>query len=332
MNKIAVLGDGGWGTALAIEFAKKTYNVSLWGVFKDYIEEIAEKRENIKFLKGVKIPKEIAITSSMDEALIGSDIVIIAIPSKYLRGILQENKKLYKKDATYISAVKGIESGTMMRMSEVIPDVLGKGLKVAAISGPSIAIEVAKGMPTTIVASSIDRELTKKVQNVLSGERLRVYTSGDLIGVELGGALKNIIAIAAGISDSLGFGTNTKAAIMTRGLAEITRLGTAMGAKQETFAGLSGMGDLITTCISPYSRNRWFGEMLGKGKRAKEIVEETEMVVEGVTTTKSAYELSQKYGVDMPITREIYNVIYNEKSQKEIVKDLMLRSPKPEQY
>jgi len=219
-----------------------------------------------------------------------------------------------------------------MRMSEVAGDVLGKNKKIVVVSGPSIAIEVAKGLPTTLVAASRDITLASEAQDTLMCAALRVYTSTDVIGVELGGSLKNIIAIAAGMSDSLGFGTNTKAAILTRGLAEITRLGVAMGASQETFAGLSGLGDLVTTCISPYSRNRWFGEMLGKGKKADDIIKETEMVVEGVTTAKSAFELSKKYNVDMPLTREVYEIIYKNKSPKDVVKDLLLRSAKPEVY
>lgn len=332
MEKIAIVGDGGWGTALAIELFRKNFNVSLWGIFKDYVKSIAKSRENIKFLKGVKIPKGINVTAILDEALCEASIVILAVPSKYMRSILQQLREIKQENPIYISATKGIENDTLMRMSEVIQDVLGRGKKIVAVSGPSIAIEVARELPTTIVASSQKLDSAKEVQRALMSQRLRVYASDDLIGVELGGALKNIIAIAAGISDSLGFGTNTKSAILTRGLAEITRLGVAMGAKRETFAGLSGMGDLVTTCISPHSRNRWFGEMLGKGEKAKDIVRKTEMVVEGVTTTKSAYELSRKYGVDMPITCEIYSVIYNEKSPTDVVKDLMLRSPKPEQY
>ncbi|MBL7070961.1 MAG: NAD(P)-dependent glycerol-3-phosphate dehydrogenase [Candidatus Omnitrophica bacterium] len=330
MNKVCILGDGGWGTALAIRLSEKGVDVSLWGVFEDYIRSISETRQNTKFLKGIAIPAEVNITPSLKPALSGAGIVILAIPSKYLRDILPRLKGVLADASILVSAAKGIEGRTLMRMSELIEDVLGKDRKIAAISGPSIAIEVAKGMPATIVASSRSLNLAREVQNVLAGDKLRVYSSDDLTGVELGGALKNIIAIAAGISDSLGFGANTKAAILTRGLAEITRLGVAMGARRETFAGLSGMGDLITTCISPHSRNRWFGEMLGRGKRAKAIVEETEMVVEGVTTTESAYRLSQKIGVDMPITREIYNVIYKDKSPKDVVKDLMMRSPKIE--
>ena len=330
MEKIAVIGDGGWGTALSIGVFKKGYKVSLWGVFEDYIRTLDKGRDNTKFLKGIKIPREIEITSVLTKALEGAGAVILAVPSKYLRGVLRQFNGSYARGTLYISAVKGIENDTLMRMSEVVEDVLGDAAKVATVSGPSIAVEVAREMPTTLVASSKEPGAAKSVQDILTGTRLRVYTSDDIVGVELGGSLKNIIAIAAGISDSLGFGANTKAAILTRGLAEITRLGVAMGAKPVTFAGVSGMGDLVTTCISSHSRNRWFGEMLGKGKKVADIVKETEMVVEGVTTTKSAYLLSKKFGVEMPITNEIYNVIYNDKSPKDVVKDLMLRSPKAE--
>lgn len=332
MKKISIIGDGGWGTALSIALSRKGLGVSLWGVFKDYIESVAKTRENAKFLNGIKIPDGVRITASLEDAIDSTDAVILAVPSKYLRSVLENLKKIAPKERLYISAAKGIEDGTLLRMSEMIKELLGKDIKVVAVSGPSIAIEVAKELPTTIVAASDDIKLAKEAQDILMCGALRVYTSGDIIGVELGGSLKNIIAIAAGISDSLGFGTNAKAAILTRGLAEITRLGVAMGARQETFAGLSGLGDLVTTCISPYSRNRWFGEMLGKGKRVDEIVGRTEMVVEGVTTAKSAYELSGRYNVEMPITREVYEVIYKNKPPKDVVKDLMRRSAKPEVY
>lgn len=332
MRKIAIIGDGGWGTALSVVLSQKGHDVSLWGFFKDYIESVAKTRENVKFLKGVAIPRSIKVTASLEEAISGASAVILAVPSKYLRSVLENLKKIAEKDAVYISATKGIESDTLLRMSEVATGVLGKGIKIVAVSGPSIAVEVVKGLPTTLVAASRDMDLARDVQEILMCGVLRVYTSDDVIGVELGGSLKNIIAIAAGASDSLGFGTNTKAAILTRGLAEIKRLGTEMGARQETFAGLSGLGDLITTCISPYSRNRWFGEMLGKGKKAENIIKETEMVVEGVTTAKSAFELSKKYNVDMPLTREVYEIIYKNKPPKEAVKDLLLRSAKPEVY
>lgn len=332
MKKLAIIGDGGWGTALSLVLSQKGLNVSLWGVFKDYIESVAGTRENVKFLKGIKIPQSVNITASLEEALNRADAVLLAIPSKYFRSVLGNLKKVSRKETVYISATKGIESGTLLRMSEVAGEVLGQDIKVVAVSGPSIAVEVAQGLPTTLVAACDDAELAKKVQDILMCPALRVYTTTDVVGVELGGSLKNIVAIAAGMSDSLGFGTNTKAAILTRGLAEISRLGTAMGAKQETFSGLSGLGDLITTCISPYSRNRWFGEMLGEGKKADDIIKQTEMVVEGVTTAKSAYELSKRYKIEMPITREVYEIIYNGKSPKDVVKDLMLRSAKPEVY
>ncbi len=332
MRKISIIGDGGWGTALSVALSGKGLDVTLWGFFKDYIGTVAKTRENVKFLKGVKIPQSVHITASLDDAIDKSDAVILAVPSKYFRSVLDEVKKYAISGRIYISATKGIEGETLMRMSEVVSNVLGSSNKVAAVSGPSIAIEVAKGLPTTLVAACEDIKLAEEAQDILMCAALRVYTTTDVIGVELGGSLKNIIAIAAGMSDSLGFGTNTKAAILTRGLAEITRLGVAMGAKSETFAGLSGIGDLVTTCVSPYSRNRWFGEILGSGKKVKDIISQTEMVVEGVTTTKSAYELSKKYNVDMPITREVYEIIYNGKSPKDVVKDLMMRSAKPEVY
>jgi len=331
MSKIAIVGDGGWGTALAIELFKKGFSVSLWGAFKEYVDETAAARENVKFLKGVKIPRGIEITADY-KPLLKAEITIFAVPSQYLRSVLKRLEKIKDGNSIYVSAVKGIENNTLMRMSEVMRDILGEGKKIAAISGPTIAVELARGLPTTIVVSSEDAESAKKVQGVLAGEHLRAYTSEDIIGVELGGSLKNIVAIAAGISDALGFGANTKAALLTRGLAEITRLGAAMGAKRETFAGLSGIGDLITTCISPYSRNRWFGEMLGKGKRADAILKETEMAIEGAATVKSAYELSRRHNAEMPITREVYDVIYGSKKPEAAVRDLMKRSAKPEHY
>ncbi len=332
MKKIAIIGDGGWGTALSVILSQKELDISLWGFFKDYIESVALVRENVKFLKGVDIPEKVWVTASLEDATKNASAVILAVPSKYLRNVLVGLKKTARKDAIYISATKGIESDTLLRMSEVVTGVLGKDIKVAVVSGPSIAIEVAKGLPATVVAASKDINLAKDAQEILMCGALRVYTSTDVIGVELGCSLKNIIAIAAGMSDSLGFGTNTKAAILTRGLAEIMRLGMEMGARQDTFAGLSGLGDLITTCISPYSRNKWFGEMLGKGKRADDIIKETEMVVEGVTTARSAFELSKRYNVDMPLTKEVYEIIYKNKPPKDVVKDLMLRSAKPEVY
>jgi len=327
--KIAVLGDGGWGTTLSILLYKNKHDVTLWGVFPDYISYIQDNRENTKFLKGIKIPPDLKLTSSIEDASNGAEIIVLAIPSQYIRDVLNKLKPSNTKKAIFVNVAKGIENNTLMRMSEVIGDVLGD-VRLVILSGPNIAREVATGIPTTVVASSVDKNLANKTQEVFTTKHFRVYTSDDLIGVELGGSLKNIIAIAAGINDGLGFGTNSKAAILTRGLVEIMRLGVAMGAKKETFSGLSGMGDLVTTCISPYGRNRWFGEEIGKGKKLSEIKKETEMVVEGVTTTKSAYELAKKYKVDMPITEQIYQVLYHGKDPRKAVTELMTREPKAE--
>jgi len=327
--KIAVLGDGGWGTTLSILLYRKKYDITLWGVFPDYISYLKDKRENTKFLAGISIPKELRITDSIEEATEGAELIVLAVPSQYMRSVLEKLKPLNIKKAIFVNVAKGIENDNLMRMSEVIKGVLGD-IKIVSLSGPSIAREVATGVPTTVVASSEDKNCAKKVQDVFRAETFRVYTSDDLIGVELGGSLKNIIAIAAGINDGLGFGANSKSALLTRGLVEITRLGVAMGARKETFSGLSGIGDLITTCVSPHGRNRWLGEEIGKGKKLKEIEKETEMVVEGVATTKSAYELAKKYKIEMPITEQIYQVLYNGKKPRQAVVELMTRQPKPE--
>lgn len=328
-RRISVIGDGGWGTTLAMLLSKKGFEVALWGAFPDYVETLKHTRENIKFLPNIKIPEAVKITASLDEALSNKDVVILAIPSQFARGIVTRLKMCDLSNKIFVSVIKGIETSSLKRISEVIVEALGE-IPLAVLSGPTIALEVANGSPTTSVAASRIPELAMEVQDIFMTGRFRVYTSSDIIGVELGGSLKNIIAIAAGALDALGFGTNAKAALLTRGLAEIVRLGLAMGARRETFYGLSGLGDLTTTCISPYSRNRWLGEEIGKGKILKEILKETEMVVEGVATARSAFELSKKYKVDMPITAEIYKVLYENKSPKTAVQDLMTRSPKSE--
>jgi glycerol-3-phosphate dehydrogenase (NAD(P)+) len=329
VKNIAVIGDGGWGTTLGILLSKKGFGVTIWGIFPDYVEILKRDRENVKFLPGVKIPPDICITSSMDEAVKKSDLIVLAVPSQYLRGVLAMIKMEDLSGKVFVSVTKGIENGTLKLMSELITEVLGD-IPLAMLSGPTIALEVANGVPTTIVASSTDFELAKAVQEIFMTDRFRVYTNNDIIGVEVGGSIKNIIAIAAGASDGLGFGTNAKAALLTRGLVEIVRLGLAMGAKRETFYGLSGLGDLATTCMSSYSRNRWLGEEIGKGKKLKDILKGTEMVIEGVATTKSAYELAKRCKVEMPITSEIYKVLYENKDPKKAVQDLMTRSPKEE--
>lgn len=330
IHNIAVLGDGGWGTTLAILLSGKGFDVTVWGVFPDYITLLKEQHENIKFLPGVKIPEKVKLTSSLGEALRGKELVVLAVPSQFMRGVLMMVKMEDVSGKAFVSVTKGIENSTLKRMSEIINEVLGKQ-KVAVLSGPTIALEVANGVPTTAVVSSEDAIFAKTVQDIFMTDRFRVYAANDVIGVEMGGSLKNIIAIAAGASDGLGFGANAKAALLTRGLVEIVRLGAAMGARKETFYGLSGLGDLTTTCVSQYSRNRWLGEEIGKGKKLKEILKETDMVVEGVTTTKSAFDLAKKYKVDMPITSEIYRVLYENKDPKQAVHDLMTRSAKAEE-
>jgi glycerol-3-phosphate dehydrogenase (NAD(P)+) len=329
IKNISIVGDGGWGTTLAILLSKKGLDISLWGAFPDYIGYLRETRENLKFLPGVKIPDAVKLTSDLSEALRGRELVILAVPSQYMRSVLEMLKMQDLSGKVFVSVTKGIENSTLKRMSEVVADVLGR-IDLAVLSGPTIALEVANGAPTTVVAASEGSALASSVQRVFMTDRFRVYTADDVTGVELGGSLKNIIAIAAGALDSMGFGTNAKAALLTRGLAEIVRLGMAMGARRETFYGLSGLGDLTTTCISQYSRNRWLGEEIGRGRKLKDIVKETDMVVEGVATSRSAYDLSRKHGVDMPITAEIYNVLYGSKDPKKAVHDLMTRSPKGE--
>lgn len=327
---IVVLGDGGWGMTLAILLQRKGYPVTLWSAFADYAEYLNRKRINSKFLPHFKIPRQIGITADLEKAVSGKELIIFAIPSQYIRQSLKKIKRFdYPRKSLYLSVTKGIEIKSLMRMSEVIHDELGE-INLAVLSGPTIAHEVAGGIPTTAVIASRDINSRKYLQEVFSTEKFRVYTNDDIIGVELGGSLKNIIAIACGISDGLKFGSNTKAAILSRGLAEISRLGQAMGAKVKTFSGISGLGDLVTTCISPHSRNRFVGEQIGKGKTLAWILAHMQMVAEGIPTTKSAYYLSLKFKVEMPITKEIYRVLYKNKSPIKAVKDLMTREMKEE--
>ena len=327
---IVVLGDGGWGTALAILLARKGFKVTIWGVFPDYVEYLDKKRINSKFLPEIRIPRDIEITHDLKQAVRKKQLVVLAIPSQHLRAVLKKTKKInFSHDEIFLSVTKGIEVSSLKRMSQVIHDELGN-VRFAVLSGPTIAHEVALGVPTTAVIASHDEDIRKFLQGVFMSERFRIYTNEDVTGVELGGSLKNIIAIACGISDGLEFGTNTKAAILSRGLAEISRLGHAMGAKVGTFSGISGLGDLVTTCISPYSRNRFVGEQIGRGKSLREVQSKMQMVAEGVPTAKSAHALSLKYKVEMPITQEVYQVLYKNKSPERAVKDLMTREKKEE--
>ncbi len=328
--RISILGDGGWGTTLAILLFQKGFSVSLWGAFPEYVKLLKAKRVNSRFLPGVKIPAQIEITSDLKAVISEKDLIVFAIPSQYIRGILKNIKNFgFNRDCVYLSVSKGIEIGSLKRISEIINDEL-KNVKLGVLSGPTIAHEVIEGKPATAIVAAGSKELAEFLQDVFMSDTFRIYTSTDITGVELGGSLKNVIAIACGISDGLNLGTNAKAALLSRGLAEISRLGVKMGAKAKTFSGLSGLGDLVTTCSSPYSRNRSVGELIGKGKTLAQIKKHMQMVAEGVPTAKSAYMLSRKFSVEMPVTKEVYSVLYHNKNPLRAVKELMTRQKKEE--
>ncbi len=327
--KITVIGTGGWGTALAVLLRANQHKVTLWGRLKEEVEPVLAAGENKAFLPGVKIPREIDVTLDSKAALRGAELVVLAVPSHGMRPICRQLREFIPANATVVHVAKGIENETGARMSEVITDVLGKN-DLVVLSGPSHAEEVGRGIPTAVVVASGNAALAALAQKVFGNERFRIYTHDDVIGVELGGALKNVIAVAAGAGDGIGFGDNTKAALCTRGLAEMARLGVALGAKRETFFGLSGVGDLIVTAFSRHSRNRAFGERLGKGETPERIAADTLTVAEGVKTAKSAWQLAQRHRVDVPITREVYAIIYEGKAPMQAMRDLMTREAKPE--
>ena len=330
--KISVLGAGGWGTTLAILLHYNGHNVTLWEYKKSYAKALLKKRINDDYLPGIKIPKEIFITSDIDESTDDKNLIVLAVPSQFLRNVV--NKIHYNKidDVILVSVSKGIEKNSLMTMSQMLKDVFPQlnENQVGVISGPSHAEEVSQRIPTAVVAASTDLDTAKTIQTAFMTSYFRVYASTDILGVELGGAFKNIIAIGAGIIDGAGFGDNTKAAIMTRGVAEISRLGLAMGARPETFAGLSGMGDLIVTCMSKHSRNRYVGEQIGKGKKLKQILKSMDQVAEGVETTRSAKQLSEEKKIETPITNEVYKILYQDKDPVKATTDLMTRDMKSE--
>ncbi len=328
-EKILILGTGGWGTALSIILHNKGVKVTLWGSTPDYVEFLKKNRENTKYLPGINIPSDLDITANIDNAQNEVDLIVAATPTPYTRKVLENLKTYYIQGTPIVSVTKGIENDTLMLGSEIIKDVLGKQ-PIALLLGPSHAEEVARNLPTTVVIASEDEELAKEIQNTFTTNRFRVYTNSDVVGVELGASVKNVIAIAAGICDGLGFGNNSKSALITRGLAEIIRLGVAMGGQRDTFSGLTGLGDLITTCVSPYGRNRSVGEQIAKGKKLTQILEEMDQVAEGILTTKSVYKLANKFNAEMPITREIYNVLFEDKDPMKAVNELMVRDPKSE--
>ena len=321
-TNITVLGDGGWGTALSLVLAGKGCSVTLWGAFPQYAKEVQKKRENKKFLPGFKLPRSIKVTGDLPASISASRIIILAAPSQYMRSVLKKIKYESLTNKAFVSVAKGIEVSTLKVMSEVVHEELGD-VQLAVVSGPSIAREVAQKMPVAVSVASRDVDFAAEVRGILATDYFSLFESHDVLGVELGGSVKNVIAISAGIVEGLGFGSNTRAALFARGVAEMARLGEAMGANRETFMGLSGLGDLATTCLSRHSRNRWLGEEIGKGRKLKAILSKTEMVVEGVDTSRSAYELSKKYKVAMPITEAVYKILFQNKNSKETIKALM---------
>jgi len=330
MQHIAIIGDGGWGTALALHLAAKKIKVTVWGPDADYLASVRRTGENRLYLPGISLPDNIAWTANCAEAVADANLVILAVPSKYCRSVFQKFTGLIGKDYPLLSVSKGLDPSTGKRIPEIAAEHF-HDRRVAVLSGPSHAEEVAKNIPTAVVIAAADHNLAVRLQKAVMSPNFRVYTSDDIIGVELGGALKNIIAIAVGISDGIGFGDNTKAALITRGLAEITRLGCALGGSFETFAGLSGMGDLIVTCTSHWSRNHAVGERLGKGEKIETITASMKQVAEGVTTSAIVQKIARQMNVKTPIIDEVYSVIYHGKNPQAAVKSLLGREARPEQ-
>lgn len=327
--KISIIGDGGWGTAIGILLNSYGHDVTMWCPFEENRAEIMEKGENVRFLPGIKLPESIKWVTDPAQAAADAEGFVLASPSKFLSDVCRRFVGIIPKDAFVVSLAKGICEETHKRMSETAQEILGLA-SIAVLSGPSHAEEVARGIPTAVTAASVCEATARKAQELFTGPLFRVYTSGDPLGVELGGAVKNVIAIAVGAADGLGFGDNTRAALITRGLVEVTRFGVAMGARPETFAGLSGVGDLIVTCTSTHSRNHTVGERLGKGEAIKDILDGMKMVAEGVWNAKTIHDLGQEQGVEMPITDQVYSLCYENYSPLEAVRSLMSRDMKSE--
>lgn len=328
MKNITVIGAGSWGLALGLLLNEKGNCVTFWCYEEKEKNEILQHRENKRCLPGIKIPLEINFTTSMEEALKEAELVVMAVPSKAVRMTAENMKNYLNEYTTVVNVAKGVEEETLLTLSQVMGEVIPN--PVVVLSGPSHAEEVARHIPTTVTVSSKDMKYAYEVQDLFMNKYFRVYTNEDLIGIEIGGALKNVIALAAGVVEGMGFGDNTKAALMTRGIAEMTRLGIAMGGKPSTFSGLTGIGDLIVTCTSGHSRNRRAGELIGQGYTIDEAIQKVNMVVEGVPTTKAGYALMQKYKVEMPILDAIYKVIFENEPVKETIYNLMLRDKKDE--
>ncbi len=330
MADLGIVGAGSWGTALALLLSSNGNQVTLWARDSTLVDVLRRKRVNQKYLPGIILPESIEIEADLNRAVQNKEGIVIAVPSHAVRSVIK-NITAIGNMVNIISVAKGIENDTLLRVSQILAERFDEN-KIAVLSGPSHAEEVSRGIPTVVVSASKDHNTARWVQQTFMSSVFRVYTHDDVVGVELGGALKNIIAVAAGIIDGVGGGDNTKAALITRALAEVTRLGTKLGADSLTFAGLSGMGDLIVTCMSKYSRNRYLGEQIGKGRKLEEVLSEMVMVAEGVKTTRSAYQLAAKHGVEVPIITEAYKVLFENKHPKQAVFDLMTRAAKFEDW
>lgn len=329
MAKISVLGAGSWGTALSLLLHNNGHSVRLWSALKDEVEMLRTKREHESKLPGVHLPEDIEITWDLESCLKDPDVAVLAVPSPFTRSTSAQMAPYVKKGQIIVNVAKGVEENTLMTLSEIISQEIPQA-DVCVLSGPSHAEEVGRGIPTTCVVSASERSMAEYLQGIFMSPVFRVYTTPDILGVELGGALKNVIALAAGAADGLGYGDNTKAALITRGIAEIARLGTKMGARIETFYGLSGIGDLIVTCASVHSRNRKAGYLIGRGYTMKEAMDEVKMVVEGVYSAKAAKSLAEKFQVEMPIIEEVNKVLFEDKKAADAVMDLMIRDKKVE--
>ncbi|MGL4534810.1 MAG: NAD(P)H-dependent glycerol-3-phosphate dehydrogenase [Fusobacteriaceae bacterium] len=331
MKKVVIIGSGSWGTALGLILAKNGHEVTMWEWNLEQAQNLRNDKENKKYLPGMKFPENIKIESNVEKVLENAKMVVFSVPSQVLREVVKKFSSQIKEDMILVNTAKGLEISTGKRLSEVIKDeVFGKFHKnIVVLSGPTHAEEVASGVPTAIVAVG-DLQVAKEVQGYFNNKSFRVYSGKDIIGAEIGGAVKNCLAIGSGIADGIGYGDNTKAALMTRGLAEMIKYGMALGAEEKTFSGLTGIGDLIVTCGSQHSRNRYVGEKLGKGQKLKDILSEMIMVAEGVPTVKAVYESAKKIGVEMPIVKGIYEVLYEEAEPKDVVATLMMRDLKEE--
>ncbi len=329
-EQITILGDGAMATVCSIMLTQRGHEITMWGAFEESIERLMQNREQSRLLPGARVPERVRLTANDADAFNGASMVVSAIPTQYLRSVWQRLAPHLPKDLPIVSVSKGIENNNLLRPTQIIGDAVGPTHGLVALSGPNVAGELARYLPGTAVAASSDLELAERVQKTFSTQWFRVYTNDDIIGVELAGATKNVIAIAAGILDGLAAGNNAKSALVTRGLVEITRLGVAMGAKADTFQGLAGLGDLITTCVSPEGRNRTVGEQIGKGRKLADILAKMDSVAEGVPTTKSLVELARRFKVEMPITVGVYQILFEGKDAIDALTELMSRDPKPE--